>query len=551
MISVAVILTTYNRSDALSAVLEGYLAQDDRNFELIIAGDGSTEVLTSRILTKQLAVHTFSKRQWSHTRLQGVINLLSFFKPLRKLVPHRWKGVMKYNLSAGRKDLDRINGFDESYQGGGIEESDLTTRLITSGIRRKSARFVSPLLHLWHRQNPRTDLEENQQQLHELIYSRHNGATHCHLKIKNPKKVLVVATRRIGDVLLTTPLIRSLRRAWPEAQIDVLVFEKTEGFISTNPDINKILTIAKINRFLPHIKFLFSIRRRYDLALSLQTGDRPTLYSWIAGKFRIGMIEGSFRHWWWKRLLLNQWVPFDNVNTHTVLMNLQLTKLLEVKPSYEVSVFWRPEDEKRVALALPFNMQSEDYAILHVYPKFIRKRWRQDGWIELGQWLEKRGMRVVLTGGNEEEEVNYIEQIASCISSKVVNMAGGLSLSEVAFLTSRACLYVGVDTAPTHMAAALGVPTVAIFGPTNPVKWGPWPKGHTEGNPYVRKGSQIAGNVFLIQGVGDCVPCEKGCGNNRNNASECLQRLPASWVINAAQKVLSQKSFNAALTDGH
>jgi heptosyltransferase-3 len=637
MISIAVIITTYNRPDALSAVLEGYLAQSDKDFELIIADDGSTdetrkviisyqrrapfnishiwhedrgfraaairnralektsadyiifsdgdciplpnfvamhrhlaekgwflagsrillsEVFTNRILTERQPVHTFSNGQWLHARWKGDINRLlpllplPLFPPLRKLAASRWQGVMTCNLSAWREDLCRINGFDESYLGWGLEDSDLTIRLIRLGIRRKSARFATPVLHLWHRQNPRTSFEENRRRLHDLLRSKQRTyVTRSRAPIKNPKKVLIVVTRRLGDVLLATPLIRTLRSAWPEAQIDALVFENTEGFLLTNPDINQVITVAEKCRLWPHLKFLLSIMRCYDLALSIQAGDRPTFYVWVAGKSRIGMMEEPFKFWWWKRPLLDRWAPFDNINTHTVLMNLHLAELLEIDPCYEVVVSWRPEDEKRVTLALPFDIHSESFVILHMYPKFIRKRWRQDGWVELSRWLEEKGMRVLLTGGNEEDEVNYIAQISSLLSPKTVNMAGKLSLSEVAFLVSQTCLFVGVDTAPTHMAAALGVPTVAIFGPTNPVKWGPWPKGHTGGNPFVRKGSQIVGNVFLLQGIGDCVPCEKGCTGNRNNPSECLQRLPISLVINAAQKALATNCCSAVAAD--
>jgi len=408
-----------------------------------------------------------------------------------------------------------------------FENFDLITQLINRDIRRKSARFAEPVPHLWHRQSSQTHIKENRQ------------------PVKNPKKVLIVVTRRIGDVVLATPFIRTLRRAWPAAQIDTLVFEKTEGPLLANPDINHIITVAEQCSLWSHIKFLSSIIRCYDIAFSIQTGDRPTFYVWMAGKYRIGMKEGPFKYWWWKQIFLDRWAPFDNINTHTVLMNLKLAELLEIDPCYEVVVPWRQEDEKRVTYSLPFDIRSESYAILHTYPKFIRKRWRQNGWVELGRWLEEKRIRVVLTGSEEEDEITYISKVSNLLSPKTVNAAGKFSLGEVAFLTSQACLYVGVDTATTHMAAALGVPTVAIYGPTNPVKWGPWPKGHTEVNPYTRKGSQIAGNVFLLQGICDSVPCEKGCSQNRNNPSKCLECLPTSLVIDAAKKVLATNRYSA------
>ncbi len=367
-----------------------------------------------------------------------------------------------------------------------------------------------------------------------------------------PKKALLVVTSRIGDVLLTTPLIRTLRRAWPESQIDALVFEKTEGFLLANPDVNKIITVAEKCSLWSHIKLLFSIVRRYDLAVSIQTGDRPTFYIWVAGKYSIGMIEGSFKYWWWKRILLDRWITFDNINTHTILMNLEVAKLLELDPCHEVVVSWRQDDEKHVATVIPFDLNSEPYAILHVCPKLSLRRWQKDRWVELGRWLEDKGIRVVFTGGSGENEVDYIAQIAGSLSPKVLNMAGKLNLGEVAYLTSKACLYVGVDTATTHMAAALGVPTVAIYGSGNPVKWGPWPMGHKGGNPYVRKGMQISGNVFLIQGIGDCVPCYgKGCAGDKNKPGECLERLPTSIVIDTVQKALTSSFCNAKMADGH
>jgi heptosyltransferase-3 len=360
--------------------------------------------------------------------------------------------------------------------------------------------------------------------------------------MKRPEKLLVVATRRIGDVLLATPLIRTLRRAWPAAQIDVLAFEDTEGILRANPDVNQVITVAEKRRFWPHLKFLFHIMRNYDLALSTLPGDRQTFYAWLAGKYRVGMVEAELKQQW-KRLLLNRWVFFDNTNTHTVLMDLKLADLLEIQCHQEVVVPWRQTDEERVDCILPFDVRVESYAVLHVYPKFSYKRWQQEGWGKLGRWLKDKGIRIVLTGSNNTDELTYAAKIAEMLPQETVNLAGILSLSEVAFLVSQASLYVGLDTALTHMAAALGIPTVAIYGPTNPVKWGPWPKGHTAGNPYARRGSQSVGNVFLLQGTGDCVPChEEGCARHIESLSDCLQRLPAAQVIDAAQRALDTAS---------
>ena len=98
----------------------------------------------------------------------------------------------------------------------------------------------------------------------------------------------------------------------------------------------------------------------------------------------------------------------------------------------------------------------------------------------------------------------------------------------------------GPDTATTHMAAALGVPTVALYGPTDPVKWGPWPRGHGATNPGQRLGTQVAGNVCLIQGNAACAPCHKeGCERHIASYSDCLQQLPAAVVISALERLLA------------
>jgi glycosyltransferase involved in cell wall biosynthesis len=257
---IAVIVTTYNRPDALAAVLEGYLAQTDKEFELLVADDGSTadtaEVVnqyqaratfpiqhvwqkdigfraaairnralavtqadyviftdgdcippvdfvaqqrklaepgcflsgnrlllsqdfTRQVLTEKLPVHRWRFSDWWEARRQGHIARLQpllrlpNISWLRKLAPKRWEGAKTCNLSAYRADLLKVNGLDESYTGWGQEDSDLVVRLIRSGIINKSARFSAPVLHLWHKENDRSHLEENRRRLQQVLSATH------------------------------------------------------------------------------------------------------------------------------------------------------------------------------------------------------------------------------------------------------------------------------------------------------------------------------------------------------------------------------------------
>lgn len=260
---ISVVVTTYNRPDALRAVLEGYAEQTDLDFELIVGDDGSagdtvalvqafasrapfktthvwqedrgfraaavrnqaiarargdyilftdgdcvppltfvanhralaeagwfvagnrillSERFTRTVLERRLPVHRWRAQRWMLAWMQGRINrflpVLSLPRAarFRKAYPHRWQGVQSCNLAAWRSDLLRVNGYDEGYQGWGLEDSDLVIRLQHAGIGRKTARFFAPVFHLWHRENDRSRLPENQRLLDELIGSQRTRA---------------------------------------------------------------------------------------------------------------------------------------------------------------------------------------------------------------------------------------------------------------------------------------------------------------------------------------------------------------------------------------
>ena len=168
--------------------------------------------------------------------------------------------------------------------------------------------------------------------------------------------------------------------------------------------------------------------------------------------------------------------------------------------------------------------------------------WTIAGWKGVADYLERRGLRVVLTGSDDPEEIAYLKTLSAELSKTTFNAGGKLSLCQAAYLIHAAKIYVGPDTAMTHIAAAVGTPTIALYGPSNPVKWGPWPKNYSlPQNPWRRLGTQRVENVNLIQGKNACVPCLlEGCGRNTASYSDCLQQLPKQTVISAIEKTLDQ-----------
>jgi heptosyltransferase-3 len=352
-----------------------------------------------------------------------------------------------------------------------------------------------------------------------------------------PRDVLVVVTRRIGDVLLATPLIRSLRAAWPDTAVDALVFAGTEGVVAGNPDVRRIITVPERPRFSEHLELAWNLTRRYDLAISLLPGDRPTLYAWFAGRKRVGLHEPA-RKTRWKQWLLNAWIPFDNQDTHTVRMHLAVLASLGVSPRADVLASWTQADAA-TAQTLLAPLEGAAYAVIHPYPKFRYKMWTAEGWIAVAEWLSKRGLEVVLTGGPGADERSYANGIAQRLPA-ALNLAGSLTLGATAFVVSRAAVYIGPDTAITHAAAGLGIPTVALYGPTNPVKWGPWPSGHAADDiAWARVGSQALRLLRLVEGAGACVPCGlEGCERHIESTSDCLTGLAPERVIAAVEDVL-------------
>ena len=353
--------------------------------------------------------------------------------------------------------------------------------------------------------------------------------------------ILVIATRQSGDVLLTTPLIRSLRHAYPQAILDLLVFKGTVGILKGNPDLDNLISISKHPNLIETLHLIKKIFRQYDLSISTLYGDKPIIYNFLASSKRIAMVPPSRLQNAWKRLISYKWVELDDWDTHTVIQNLKLCDLLGIDRHYKVVSPKSPNSNETLDKLLPFSRHKYKYAVFHLVPLRRYKRWTTRGWNQLARHLKSKGLQMVITGGDGKEEVDYIQSVLSEMPDGVINLVGKLTFAEVASLIQKCAVYIGPDTAVTHLAASTGASTVALYGPTNPIKWAPWPREYAQDrNPFARKGIQRVGNVLLMQGSGDCVPChQEGCHGHRQSKSDCLDELDAETVIQGVEKLLS------------
>jgi heptosyltransferase-3 len=350
-------------------------------------------------------------------------------------------------------------------------------------------------------------------------------------------RVLVITLRRLGDVLLTTPLIRSLRRGLPGARVEVLVHAGTEGILAGNPDIDAVITIPQRPSAVEMLPLLRSLWRRFDLAVSTQTGDRPTFLAFVAGRQRIGLAPARGGGAWWKRRALDCPVTFDQEN-HRVLELLRLAN--------EVGVESKPELVVPAVASAQAVAPQMPYAVLHANPMYRYRRWTDEGWRALAQALVTRGLAVLVTGGPDPAERSYLDALWAPVDPPVQRLDGRLHWPQLAALIGGAAVYIGPETSVTHLAAGTGCPTVALFGPVSPHTIGPWPYGGLS-KPWASRGTiQHRGNVWVVQNPLPCLPCEKlGCEGHYQSYSRCLDELSVQQVLAAVDQAL--KSAPAAL----
>jgi len=340
-------------------------------------------------------------------------------------------------------------------------------------------------------------------------------------------RILVVALRRLGDVLLTTPLIRSVKRAYPGSSIEALVFAGTEGILLGNPDLAAILTTSERQSPRDSFALLRRLWRRYDLALTTQTGDRPTFLAWLGGRQSAGPLDAKRLSASLKRLALTRSYTSDRTQ-HRIADLLRLTDQLGIPARAEVVC---PQGSVRAGF-----LPAQPYAVVHAAPKYRYKRWTPDGWRKLAAALRQRGLLTAVIGAQSDRA--YLDDV--WCDGGVARFDGVLSWPELSALIGSARVYVGPDTAVTHLAAATGTPTVALYGPTDPRIWGPWPAAGLD-RPWDAAGTiQQRGNVWLVQNPLPCLPCQlEGCERRLDSHSQCLDELSAVQVVTAVDRALA------------
>lgn len=356
------------------------------------------------------------------------------------------------------------------------------------------------------------------------------------------RRVLVVKLRHHGDVLLSSPVFRVLKAHLPQIEADALVYHDTREMLSGHPSVSQVHTIDRdwkhqgiFSQTRAEWQLISQLRsRRYDMLLHLTEHPRG---AWLTRLLRpqlsvapraTGMSEGRNSNWW--RSSFTHTFPLPKTTfRHTVEQNLDALRRLGIHPTVEekkLVLVPGAEAEKKIdALMTAHGVEAKRFIHMHPTSRWFFKTWPADKFAELILRLGKQGERVVLTAAPTTEERNMIAAIKTHLKAPVVDLTGELNLKELAALTARAKAFVGVDSAPMHIAAAMQTPTVALFGPSGEKHWGPW-------------GVKFR-VVASIKPEHSCRPCgNDGCGGSK--VSDCLMTLSVDDVHAAVNEILAE-----------
>ncbi|MFO1311951.1 MAG: putative lipopolysaccharide heptosyltransferase III [Burkholderiales bacterium] len=351
------------------------------------------------------------------------------------------------------------------------------------------------------------------------------------------RSALVTKLRHHGDVLLASPVFTVLKSAAPHASIDALVYRETAPMLEGHPAIAHVHTIDRAwkergiaTQARGELALLRQLRaRRYDLIVHLTEHPRGlTLARLLKPRYAVARAPVKNMALWRRHFTHFYRLP-ERTERHVVEQNLDALRRIGIEPG---------EDQRNLVLEPGGDAQSRVDALLaerglaprgfvqvHAGSRWLFKCWPPARTAALIDAIVADGLPVVTTGAPDERERTLNEEIARLASpaarARTFDLTGQLSLRELAALAARARVFAGVDSAPMHIAAAVGTPTLALFGPSSEIAWGPW---------------QVPARVVTSQHP--CRPCGlDGCGGGK--VSECLTTLPVARVHDALRDLIA------------
>ncbi len=362
---------------------------------------------------------------------------------------------------------------------------------------------------------------------------------------RDVSSIVAFKLRHIGDVLLSTPAFHALRGAFPGARIAAVVNEGTQDMLSGNPDIDRVLAFRRgkrnaggRGRFGEELALLREIRSlRAEVAVNFTEGDRGAILSVLSGaRFRVGVAPARLGLWGKERLYTHL-CPRPDLYRHQVGKDLDVLSAAGIPPGdlslrFHFSEGDREESHRKLSAAgVPMNVP---YAVVQPTSRWTFKCWAEEGMAGVVAHLSRKGLFPVVTSGPDPAEIAQANRVATSSDSPCASLAGDLRLKELGAAIASARLFVGVDSAPMHIAAAVGTPVVALFGPTGAFNWAPWEGidwGYTAERPA---GTRRVGRHAVVQRESDSPPP----GGSGKGKSISLEEVTLGQVTDEIDRIL-------------
>ncbi len=353
------------------------------------------------------------------------------------------------------------------------------------------------------------------------------------VELSGLRRALVVKLRHHGDVLLASPVFTVLRRCAPHLELDALVYADTHEMLAGHPAISRLHVVDRrwkdsgaLRRIAAEHRLFASLRaRHYDLLLHLSEHPRGAWLARALGcRYSVAPDYGERARLW--QASFSHRYPLPRAGRrHAVELNLDALRRIGVQPAQAdralVLVPGEQAEREVSALLAAHGLSERGYIHWHPASRWLFKCWPAERVAGAIDALQRRGDRVVVTAAPEERELAQIAAIRARCAAPPVDLSGKLTLKMLAALTARARLFVGVDSAPMHIACAMGTPVVAMFGPSGEHEWGPW----------------RVPNRVVTSAAHACRPCgNDGCGGGK--VSECLTTLGEQAVLEAIDALL-------------
>jgi predicted lipopolysaccharide heptosyltransferase III len=284
-------------------------------------------------------------------------------------------------------------------------------------------------------------------------------------------RILLIQLKRIGDLILTVPAINALRAAFPQAKIDVAVSKSTQDLTPAIPAIDRVLVPDSWSHAHNWLTILTS---RYDYCLDFTRTDRSAFLAFASRAKKKITYERTKVRSRWRPLVYDQFIDSSVRHNHTVDHHLAfLVPLGIANPEIDLHLNLPAKAEAKADEILRRGNILDPFVIFHPGSARAEKFWEPERWAEIINHWRGLGMRHILTSGSSTLEQAHIAEIKKDVTEPIVDLSGKLDLLTLTALIARASLLVGVDSAPTHLAAAMRTPQVVLYGPTNPFHWRP------------------------------------------------------------------------------